>query len=345
MALFQVIKYDGPAGIIVWKHPNEEIGTWSQLIVNESQEVVLLKGGKITKVYSAGRHKLNTANIPLLKRIVNLPFGGRSPFTAELWFINKATTLDVKWGTPTPVQVQDQKYGVTVPVRTNGIMGLIIVDSRVFLSKLIGTLGSFSSDNIADHFRGIYITKIKDMIAQYVIVKKISVFELNAHLNEISEHVQKSLQTFAGEYGIDIVHFSINDLSFPDDDPSVKRIRESLAKKADMDIVGYTYQQKRTFDVLEGAAKNKGVPSDFMGAGLGFGAGQAFGKEINNMFESMNQKDKDDENYICRKCSAKLDKEMKFCNQCGAQVNICCPYCSATLQRGDKFCSKCGEKI
>ena len=345
MALFQVIKYDGPAGVVAWKHPNEEVGTWSQLIVNESQEVVLLKGGKIAEVYGAGRHKLNTANIPLIKRIVNLPFGGHSPFTAELWFINKTATLDVKWGTPTPVQVQDQKYGVTVPVRSNGILGLKIIDSRVFLSKLIGTLGSFTSDNIADHFRGIYITKIKDVIAQYVIVKKISVFELNAHLNELSEYVKKALQAFAGEYGIDMVHFSVNDLSLPDDDPSVKRLRESLAKKADMDIVGYTYQQKRTFDVLEGAAKNKGTSSTFMGAGLGFGAGQAIGEQISNMFKSVNQDGNADDSYICRKCGAKLSKEMKFCNQCGTQIDIHCPHCKAVLQSGDKYCSKCGGKI
>ena len=69
---------------------------------------------------------METANIPLLNKVINLPFGGRSPFTAEVWFVNKLYSLDVKWGTPTPIQIQDPKYGVFVPVRANGRFGIQI---------------------------------------------------------------------------------------------------------------------------------------------------------------------------------------------------------------------------
>ena len=102
MAIVEVVKYDGNPDILVWKYPSQELGTWTQLIVNESQEAVLYKGGKIFDVFQSGRHTLETANIPLLNKVINLPFGGRSPFTAEVWFVNKLYSLDVKWGTPTP---------------------------------------------------------------------------------------------------------------------------------------------------------------------------------------------------------------------------------------------------
>ena len=82
MAIVDVVKYNGKPDVLAWKYPNEELGTWTQLIVNESQEAILVKSGKVLDVFGSGRHTLDTANIPILNNIVNLPFGGRSPFTA-----------------------------------------------------------------------------------------------------------------------------------------------------------------------------------------------------------------------------------------------------------------------
>ena len=121
-----------------WKYPHEELGTWTQLIVNESQEVVLVKSGKVLDGFQRGRHTLDAANIPILNSIINLPFGGRSPFTAQVWYINKVYNLDIKWGTPSSMQVQDPKYGIFAPIRANGAFGIQIDDSKKFLVKLVG---------------------------------------------------------------------------------------------------------------------------------------------------------------------------------------------------------------
>jgi membrane protease subunit (stomatin/prohibitin family) len=130
MAIVEVVKYDGTPDVFAWKYPNCELGTWTQLIVNESQEAILLKGGKVCDVFRAGRHTLSTDNLPILSKVVNLPFGGRSPFSAEVWFINRAFSLDVKWGTPTPIQLQDPKYKVFIPVRAFGQFGVQIQDAQ-----------------------------------------------------------------------------------------------------------------------------------------------------------------------------------------------------------------------
>jgi membrane protease subunit (stomatin/prohibitin family) len=151
MAIIDVVKYDGSPSVFAWKFPNIELGTWTQLIVNESQEAVLYKGGQSLDLFGPGRHTLKTANIPLLSKIINLPFGGRSPFTAEIWYINKVNTLDVKWGTPTPIQLQDPKYNVFVPLRAFGQFGIKVSDSKMFLQKLVGTLPTFTSADLAAH--------------------------------------------------------------------------------------------------------------------------------------------------------------------------------------------------
>ena len=160
MAIVEVVKYNGSPDVFAWKYPSEELGTWTQLIVNESQEAILFKGGKALDVFQSGRHTLETANIPILNKIINLPFGGRSPFTAEVWYINKVNSLDIKWGTASPIQLQDPKYSVFIPVRAFGQFGIRIENSKQFLVKLVGTLSVFDKTNILKYFRGLYLTKV-----------------------------------------------------------------------------------------------------------------------------------------------------------------------------------------
>ncbi|MDR0454944.1 MAG: SPFH domain-containing protein [Deferribacteraceae bacterium] len=169
MTIVEVVKYNGNPDILAWKYPSEELGTWTQLIVNESQEAVLFKGGQALDIFAAGRHTLSTANIPFLNKIINLPFGGRSAFTAEVWYINKLYTLDIKWGTPTPIQIQDPKYKVFIPIRSFGQFGIRVEESKKFLAKMVGTLSIFDKDNIIRLFRGLYLTTVKDSISFYLI--------------------------------------------------------------------------------------------------------------------------------------------------------------------------------
>ena len=165
MAIVEVIKFEGTPDMFAWKYPNEEISTWSQLVVLESQEAVLFKDGRAYDVFSSGRYTLDTKNIPLLNKVINLPFGGESPFTAEIWFVNKEHSLDIKWGTPTPIQFQDPRYKVFVPIRSYGQFGVQIEDAKQFLIKLVGTLTVFDKANLVRYFRGLYLARAKDAIS------------------------------------------------------------------------------------------------------------------------------------------------------------------------------------
>lgn len=166
MAIVDVLKYDGRKDVLAWKYPSQELGTWTQVIVNESQEAVFVKEGKILDVLGPGRHTLSTENIPILSKLINLPFGGKSPFTAEVWFINRAHIIDVKWGTPSPIQLQDPKYKVFIPVRSFGQFGVQINDAKSFLTKIVGTLNVFEQTELVNYFRGLLVSKIKDNISK-----------------------------------------------------------------------------------------------------------------------------------------------------------------------------------
>lgn len=352
MAVVDVLKFNSDASILAWKYPNTELATWTQLIVNESQEAVLVRNGQIAEVFGPGRHVLSTDNIPVLQKMINLPFGKRSPFSAEVWFINRAFALDIRWGTTTPIQVQDPKYGVFVPLRAFGQFGIQIEDSRRFLIKMVGTMKMFNSKTLTDYFRGLYVTRVKDRITGCLVKSKISILEINAHLNEISKELEEELRAELEEYGIRVATFYVNDISAPENDPAVKQLKTALAKRAEMDILGYSYQQERTFDTLNTAAGNKGAAGTVMGAGMGvgmgFGMGGVMGGAMSNMDRVMSTHENQKE---CPSCHASIGEHVRFCPQCGADTskktptNGQCSSCGAKFALGTKFCPGCGRKI
>ena len=357
MAIIDVIKYDGNPDVFAWKYPNNELGTWTQLIVNESQEAILVKGGQVCDVFGAGRHTLDTANIPILNKLINLPFGGRSPFTAEVWYINKVFSLDVKWGTSTPIQLQDPKYKVFVPVRAFGQFGIQIENSKKFLLKLVGTLPQFDKNSILKFFRGVYLTKAKDVISSYLVHKNISVLEINAYLDEISTYLQEKISPTFDEYGIKLASFFVIDINVPEDDTAVVQLKNALAKRAEMDIVGYSYQQERSFDTLEGVAANpNSVKGSLVGAGIGLGMGVGVGGAIGQQFGGLAQTLNTNDTKECPKCKARIGLNEKFCNHCGFDTEsapkestansngIKCSSCNAALTENTKFCPECGKK-
>lgn len=348
MAVVEVLKYDGKKDVLAWKYPSQELGTWTQVIVNESQEAVFVKEGKILDVLGPGRHTLSTENIPILSKLINLPFGGKSPFTAEVWFINRAHIIDVKWGTPSPIQLQDPKYKVFIPVRAFGQFGVQINDAKSFLTKIVGTLNVFEQTELVNYFRGLLVSKIKDNISSYLIEKQISILEVNAYINEISESLKQEIQPEMEQYGIDVVNLYVTSIDTPEDDTSVKKLKDALAKKAEMDIVGFNYTQERSFDTLEGAAKNEGaVAGNIMGAGIGLGMGAGIGSVVADQMKGVSQnvdiKAENKETRKCSYCNATLGENQKFCAECGKPVNDICPKCNAILKKGQKFCPECGQ--
>lgn len=287
MAIIDLVKWDGSPQLLAWKFPSQELSTWTQLVVNESQEAFVVRGGVYDGPFGAGRHTLNTENLPLLRELIGVPFGGKSPFTAEVWFVNKVTNLDVRWGTPDAIQLQDPRFQVMVPVRAFGQYGVRISDAKRFLLKLVGTVQGFDVTTLNDYFRGAFITRIKTEIASTIIRQGQSVLEVSTQLDVLSAALKQSLGTEMAEYGVGLSQFNIHSINVPEDDPAVMRLKAALAKRAEMGIVGYSYQQERSFDALQAAAGNEGTAGGLMGAGMGFGMGLGMGPPMGQAFGQM----------------------------------------------------------
>ncbi|MFA6317403.1 MAG: SPFH domain-containing protein [Elusimicrobiota bacterium] len=344
MAIIDRVKYDGPGTVLIWRHPPDDLTWGTQVIVNQSQEALFFKGGQLLDILGPGTHTLETANIPLLRTLIKLPFGNKTPFAAEIYFVNKAANLDVKWGTTTPIQLQDPKFNVLLPVRAHGQFGIRVADSRKLVVQLSGTMNEFTVDSLSSQFRGMLLTRIKDYLAETVIKQKVTILEINAYLEEISEMLQKKVENDFAKFGVQVVNFFVNSIDAPETDESVVRLKKAMADKAEMDILGEGYKTKRTFDTMEKAAGAEGSAMGAgMGLGMGVGAGAGMGQIMGGVMGqaaagSLGAK------TACPSCRAEAPSGAKFCPSCGKPMAAgACPHCKAEVAPGAKFCPSCGK--
>lgn len=290
MAFIDVVKCEVNDREFVYKFPSDDLRIGTQLVVYPSQTAFFVKGGKICDEFTSGTYTIKTENIPILNKLINLPFGSKSPFKAEVWFVNQITKLDMKWGTPQPIQLEDPKYGIIVPLRAFGQYGIKVSNPRVFIESLIGNMTSFSSNKIYDYFKGKMIAQLSSLISEKMIKEKVSVLEINAHLLSMSDFCQAQLAKYFSQYGIDLVDFSFMSINVPQDDPSFKKLKDAIDKAAQLKIVGRDiYQMDRSFDVLEEAAANEGSMGGVANMGVGLGLGMNMGNQMGAMMrQNMN---------------------------------------------------------
>lgn len=266
------------------KFPSDDLRIGSQLVVYPAQTAFFVKGGAICDEFTSGTYTIKTENIPVLNKLINIPFGGDSPFKADVWFINQISKLDLAWGTPQPIQIEDPKYHIIVPVRAHGQYGIKIGNPRLFLETLIGNLQTFSSEKVEQYFKGRIITSLNTLLAKQIIENNKSVLDINTDLLALSDVCSSVLNQQFQKYGIDITEFSIMSITIPQEDESVKRLKEAKDLAARLNITGKdVYQMQRSFDVLEKAAGNEGAGGQMMGMGVGLGAGVGVGNVMGNI--------------------------------------------------------------
>ena len=278
MALIDVVKWEANNREFCRKFHSQDLRLGKQLVVYTAQTAFFVKGGQICDEFTAGTYTLKSENLPILNKLINLPFGGDSPFQAEVWFVNQINRLDLKWGTPQPIQLEDPKYHIIVPVRAFGQYGIRIDNPRLFLETLIGSLTTFDAETIDSYFKGKLLSFLSSTIASKMMCDRISVLEITPHLVEISEYCNEEINKTFTRYGLSLVEFSIASISATPDDPSFVRLKVAKDKMAKLEIMGKDYyQMDRSFDVLETAAGNAGAGAQVMGIGVGMGIGNVMG--------------------------------------------------------------------
>ena len=379
----QIIKYEGDNSTFIWKHPCEDFNTQTQIIVHESQQAVFYMNGQILDTFEAGRHTLETQNIPLIGKFFNKVFDNQTPFHCEVYFINKTEQMAVKWGTDSKIEYVEPTYNFPIQIGASGEMTLRVKDGKKLLVKVVGTEKGLTQTGLVQKFRAFLMTRFKTYLSTYIRENKINIFQIDEKLTEISANMQNLLVPDFDEYGVSLIHFFVTTVVKPEDDKTYRRFKdlhfrqyadiaearlqqnidiigqetekqkmilEAEGKAAKRQIEGYTYQQERGFDVAQTVAANEGSGNmSNLGIGLGVMAGVSgtVGGLVN---ESISDAVKPMSGGVCSKCGNSLPPNAKFCLECGAKVEnlseneMICPKCGNKTPKG-KFCTECGAKL
>jgi len=310
MAIIDVLKYDGPNNVLVWKwrpqnggSREEELRLGTQLVVNQSQQAVFVKDGQIADVFSAGRHTLSAKNLPILTSLIGLAFGGESPFKAEVYFINRVVAMDTKFGLM-PFNMIEPNFRVPIPLTSRGSFAVKIADTPMFMNRIIGTVPDFEANTLRQFFRGIITENIKSAIYKIAKEQKLSPLELEAIVLDVSEAVKGIVSETLNKYGLLLELFNIEAISIIDEDARVRKIVEDYQRLMAQDMEERmrlkrraenldVYKTERSFDTTEKVAENiggsgiGGDTSGIVGTIIGLGMAQPLANTMANTISNV----------------------------------------------------------
>ncbi len=233
--LASIIKYEGDEDTIVWKHPIEDFNLGSQLIVHESQEAIFFRDGQALDLFGAGRYTLETQQLPMLEKLYKLPTDTEGTFHSEVYYINLATIMGVKWGTDSKVRMFDPASGLHIEIGACGEFNIHVVNSRKLLIKLVGTSGSLKQSQIISdgqgYFRAMIMTQVKSFLAQSIKESGINILEIDEKLMELSAALRLRLNEYLEAYGLEMPEFFVSRVITPDDDPNFKKLKDQYAEQ------------------------------------------------------------------------------------------------------------------
>ena len=235
--LASIIKYEGDNETLVWKHPIEDFNFGSQLIVHESQEAIFFRDGQALDLFGAGRYTLQTQQLPLLEKLYKLPTDTEGTFHSEVYFVNLATQMGVKWGTDSKVRLFDPASGLHIEIGASGEFNIRVTDSRKLLLKVVGTTGGLGQEQLLGigtgkgFFRSMVMTQVKSFLAQTIRENAISILEIDEHLMALSGALRERINAALDEYGLTMPEFYVSRIVTPDDDPNFRRMKEQYAEQ------------------------------------------------------------------------------------------------------------------
>lgn len=286
-----VIKNSGRGELLLWRQPEEDFNTNSTLIVMPGEEAVFVNGGNIEQVFSSGTYKLNTNNYPFISRLRNAFSGGISTFNCVVYFVRKAVSMEIYWGTDSPVQVRDPIFQIACDVRARGSYKVSVEDSAKFLTKLIGNnIFVATQEDLTDYFRSQFLMHIKSNLAKAIKNSGEELIGINAQQDVIAAELSKIIESIFDEYGIYLQSFSIESIDVVNNE-NRKMLEDAIASKGVMGILGDNWDKQKQFELMKDIANNPGsggLAGAGAGLGMGFGMGGAFGQMASGTFNNAN---------------------------------------------------------
>lgn len=281
MARLEVIDFfDSTNRSLVQRVPAEgsaAIQLGAQLIVQENQEAVFFRDGKAMDSFGPGRHTLVTANVPILTRLLTIPWE-KSPFQAQVYFVGKQTFLDQKWGTRQPIVLRDKDFGM-VRLRGFGKFSMRVSDAPLLINTLVGTQGKYTTEEVSTYLKDLIISRMTDVLGSL----NISILDLPSKFDELASATRVKVADEFSKYGLELVDFFVNSITPPEE------VLKAIDTRSSMGAIG-DLQSFTVFQAANSMAKMAEQGGGGMGANaMGMGMGAGFGMLMPGMIQQAMQ--------------------------------------------------------
>ena len=319
----------------------------AQLVVRDSQAAIFFKNGRGLDVLGPGRHTLSSMNLPILTKVLSLPWGFTSPFRAEVYFVNLKVFTNLRWGTKDPVAFRDRELGL-IRLRAFGAFTMRVTEPLLFVNTLVGTQGSYTTGSIEDYLRELIVSRLNDFLGEKVE----ALLDLPQQYDEMATQVRGRLETDFGKYGAELVDLLINRITPPEDVQRVIDSRAGMAAAGNLDEFLKFKAATALGDAAGGSGGGTGGGgADGAGTGLGLGMGAGLGMMLPGMpLHSRSGELLADQGSLsrgvvhCPECHGDVTVDSRFCAHCGHQMVtvLRCTRCEKNVTAQARFCSSCG---
>ncbi len=311
-----------------------EIKWGAQLTVRESQAAVLFYKGKACDAFGPGRHTLKTGNLPIVTKILSIPWRGNSPLRAEVYMANLKYFTDLKWGTRNPVAFKDSELGL-IRLRAHGIFNIQIVQPVLFINSMVGTMGKFSTDDVSNYLKRVIVSRFNDYLGETLD----TILNLAGQFDELSKELQKRLAEDFGHFGLHLSHLYITSITPPEE------VQKAIDDKSRLSVINDIdkFVKMKAAMAMEKAAEGQGEAGAGIGLGMGMMMPGMFAASQATAAPASTQPAKSE--IVCPDCQNMIPSDARFCPLCGHQQLVLsqCVNCGKNLAPNAKFCSKCGH--
>jgi membrane protease subunit (stomatin/prohibitin family) len=243
---------------------------------------------------------------------MGIPFGGMTPFTAEVYFVSLREFSDLRWGTAQPVVFRDTDFGM-VRLRAFGGYSMRVDDPQLFVQQVVGSQGAYTTGFIEDYLRGMIVNEFNDMLGAV----HTTLLDLPGQSSELAAAMRNALVDDFRRIGLDITSFQVIAITPPED------VQRRIDERTSLSILGNSENTlgSEAANALGGDANTPAIeaPQRGLELGTGLGVGEAIAPTMRETVAEPARLGRAG-TVECPHCHAQAPADARFCPNCGRPV-------------------------
>lgn len=221
---------DGEVAVFVYK---EKDGSMQDFIEGPQDEII------------------KTANFPVITSIIGLAYDGKSPFQAEIYFINLAGNIQIKFGIPY-FDVFDPRFlDFGVPMAARGSITFNITDYKAFVK--LHRMINFEMEDFTKQIKDMVTKYVKGYITNLPADKGMPVLQIERKLLEINDLIEPKIrEAFVNDFGVNLKRFDLATIEADKESQGYAELRKITAEQTMKTTVAQTDINIKNLEDLQG---------------------------------------------------------------------------------------------